>query len=264
MANTENNKLRRAVPVEVRGLTKRYGAQTVLEDVSFSVEPGEVFVIMGPSGAGKSVLLRHLIGLEKADEGEVLVGSRDASQAETHRRIASALVFQAGALFNSLSVYDNLAFYPREHRLADRKTIRDKVYRTLDILNLGDTAEKFPSELSGGMRKRVAIARCLIMEPQLMLYDEPTSELDPISAANIAEVIGTLKEEFDVTSVVVSHDRDLALGIGGRVALMEEGRVVSIDSPEVLRNSSDARVREFLHPVIDPANPRFRGGKSEA
>lgn len=258
MSTAAESTPRRAVPVDIHGLTKRYGDMTVLEDISLSVEPGEVFVIMGPSGAGKSVLLRHLAGLERPDEGEALIGARDAGLAETHERVRTALVFQAGALFNSMSVYDNLAFYPREHRLATKNEIRDKVYRTLSILNLENTANKHPSELSGGMRKRVAIARALIMEPQLLLYDEPTSELDPISAANIAEVIGTLKEEFDVTSIVVSHDRELALSVGDRVALLEAGKLVTVASPEVLKQSTDPRVMEFLAPKIDTAKPRFR------
>ncbi len=258
MSNAAESKPRRAVPVEIRDLSKQYGGVSVLKDISLSVEPGEVFVIMGPSGAGKSVLLRHLAGLEKPDAGEALIGARDAGVAETHERVRTALVFQAGALFNSMSVFDNLAFYPREHRLADKATIREKVYRTLEILNLEGSADKHPSELSGGMRKRVAIARALIMEPQLLLYDEPTSELDPISAANIAEVIGTLKEEFDVTSIVVSHDRDLALSIGDRVALLEGGSLITIDTPEGLKASTDPRVQDFLSPKIDTANPRFR------
>lgn len=258
MTNAAESKPRRAVPVEIKELSKSFAGVTVLEDISLAVEPGEVFVIMGPSGAGKSVLLRHLAGLEKPDSGEALIGSRDAAEEETHKRVRSALVFQAGALFNSMTVFDNLAFYPREHRLADKDSIRKKVERTLEILNLEGVANKLPSELSGGMRKRVAIARALIMEPQLLLYDEPTSELDPISAANIAEVIGTLKEEFDVTSIVVSHDRDLALAVGDRVALLEAGRLIKIDTPAGLKASTEPSVKAFLEPKIDMVNPRFR------
>lgn len=249
---------REAVSIEVKDLSKRYGEQVVLDGVSFDVEPGEIFVIMGPSGAGKSVLLRNIVGLELPDQGSIHLNGLDASQPETHRTISSALVFQAGALFNSLSVFDNLAFYPREHRLYDKKTLREKVERTLEILNIADAARKQPSELSGGMRKRVAIARALVMEPQLLLYDEPTSELDPVTAANITEIIGTLREEYNVTSVVVSHDRDLALSVAQRVALLNEGKIIAMDSPDQLKQSDDQRVQEFLNPKIDIEKPRFR------
>lgn len=249
---------REAVSIEVRDLCKRYGAQVVLDGVSFDVEPGEIFVVMGPSGAGKSVLLRNIIGLEQPDRGTILLNGLDAGRPETHEKIKSALVFQAGALFNSLSVFDNLAFYPREHRLYDKKTLREKVERTLEILNIADAAGKHPSELSGGMRKRVAIARALVMEPQLLLYDEPTSELDPVTAANITEIIGTLREEYNVTSVVVSHDRNLALSVAQRVALLDKGKIIAMDSPDRLKKSDDRRVQEFLNPKIDIENPRFR------
>lgn len=249
---------RRAVGVDICHVNKRFHQQVVLDDVHFSIEPGEIFVIMGPSGAGKSTLMRAIVNLEGVDSGDILINGESAFRQQTHVRMHTAIVFQAGGLFNSLTVYDNLAFYPREHRLYDRKTLHDKVHYTLQILNLAGCADKYPAELSGGMRKRVAIARSLLIEPRLLLYDEPTSELDPLSAANIAEVIGTLKEEFDVTSIVVSHDRDLAINIGERVALMEKGRVVTIDTPEGLCASTNPVVREFLQPTIDCQKPRFR------
>ncbi|MEO0795472.1 MAG: ATP-binding cassette domain-containing protein [Verrucomicrobiota bacterium] len=246
------------VAVEVKALTKQFGDQVVVNQASFEVRPGEIFVIMGPSGAGKSVLLRHLINLEKADSGQVLIDGLDAADASTHRKIRTALVFQAGALFNSMNVFDNLAYYPREHRLYGRKILREKVERMLAIMNIENAAKKLPSELSGGMRKRVAIARALIIEPQLLLYDEPTSELDPVTAANISEIIGTLKEEFAVTSVVVSHDRDLALGVADRVAIMIGGRLLTVATPEELKQSKDPEIADFLNPKIDVHDPRFR------
>ncbi|MGE9295035.1 MAG: ABC transporter ATP-binding protein [Puniceicoccales bacterium] len=246
------------VAVDVKNLSKRFGEHQVIDDVSFHVKPGEIFVLMGPSGAGKSVLLRHLINLEKPDSGQVLIDGQDAAKESTHEKFRTALVFQAGALFNSMSVFDNLAFYPREHRLMGRKELRDKVERVLKILNIADTADRLPAQLSGGMRKRVAIARALVMEPQLLLYDEPTSELDPVTAANISEIIGTLKEEFAVTSVVVSHDRELALGVADRVGLLVGGKLVTIGKPEELNVSKDPVVTDFMHPKIDTAAPRFR------
>ncbi len=247
-----------AVGVTVENLTKNFGTLEVLKKVSFSVDPGEIFVLMGPSGSGKSVLLKHIVGLELPTSGRVTVDGLDASLETTREKVRMALVFQAGALFNSLSVYDNLALYPREHRISDEAGIREKVMRALQILSLENAAFKSPSELSGGMRKRVAIARGLVMEPQLMLYDEPTSELDPVMAATISEIIATLKDEYHVTSIVVSHDRDLALGVADRVGILMGGELVSLGTPDELRQTQDPRVAEFLNPKIDLKNPRFK------
>ncbi len=260
MANTPENPVddRRAVRVEIDRVSKSYNNQRVLDDVSFTIEPGEIFVIMGPSGAGKSTLMRAIVNLEKVDEGEIRINGLDAFKQQTHKLMHTAIVFQAGGLFNSLTVEENLGFYPREHRLYDRKTINEKVAYTLRILNLEGCADKMPSQLSGGMRKRVAIARSLIIEPRLLLFDEPTSELDPVSAANITEVIGTLREEYDMTSIVVSHDRELAASIGERVALMGSGKVVMLDTPQKLAESEDPEVTAFLKPSINCNNPRFR------
>ncbi|NDV60848.1 ATP-binding cassette domain-containing protein [Puniceicoccales bacterium CK1056] len=246
------------VSVSVKNLSKSFGTQQVLRDVSFEVKPGEIFVLMGPSGSGKSVLMRHLIGLEKSDSGQTLVGDGDAQQAETHERIRTSMVFQAGALFNSMKVYDNLALYLREHRLYDEATIRTKVESVMKALSIEAAGDKIPAQLSGGMKKRVAVARAIIMEPQLILYDEPTSELDPILAATTTELIATISRETGATSMVVTHDRELALAIGDHVALLMEGELVFGGTPEELRNSTDPAVREFMNPKIDPDNPRFR------
>lgn len=247
-----------AVGVSIEGLSKNFGKLEVLKNITFSVEPGEIFVLMGPSGSGKSVLLKHIVGLELPTSGRVTVDGHDASSEATREQVRMALVFQSGALFNSLSVYDNLALYPREHEVADEAAIREKVMRALQILSLEGTANKSPSELSGGMKKRVAIARGLVMEPQLMLYDEPTSELDPVMSATIAEIIATLKDEYHVTSIVVSHDRELALGIADRVGILMGGELVSLGTPAELRAPKDPRVAEFLYPKIDLKNPRFK------
>lgn len=249
---------RRAVQVEIDHVNKRFHEQLVLNDVSFVIEPGEIFVIMGPSGAGKSTLMRAIVNLESVDSGEIRINGLDAFKQQTHKLMHTAIVFQAGGLFNSLTVEENLAFYPREHRLYDRKTLHDKVHYTLQILNLEGCADKMPSQLSGGMRKRVAIARSLIIEPRLLLFDEPTSELDPVSAANITEVIGTLREEYDMTSIVVTHDRELATSIGERIALMGHGEVVMLDTPDKLSKSENPEVRDFLYPGINCHKPRFR------
>jgi phospholipid/cholesterol/gamma-HCH transport system ATP-binding protein len=247
-----------AVGVTLENLSKQFGKNIVLKDISLQIEPGEIFVLMGPSGSGKSVLLKHIVGLEAPTSGRVIVDSQDAADPETREEVKMALVFQAGALFNSLSVYDNLALYLREHRLGNEAAIREKVMHALQILSLESAGGKFPSELSGGMRKRVAIARALVMEPQLMLYDEPTSELDPVMAATISEIIASLKHEYHVTSIVVSHDRDLALNIADRIGLLMDGELITVASPAELKTKTDPRVIDFLNPKIDLHQPRFK------
>jgi phospholipid/cholesterol/gamma-HCH transport system ATP-binding protein len=247
-----------AIGVRIDAVTKKFGASTVLKNVSFDVHPGEIFSIMGPSGSGKSVLLRLIAGLERPSSGTVCVQQMDPADPDTRQRFRLALVFQAGALFNSLTVYDNLALYPREHRAGTEASIRDKVMHALRILSVENAAKKFPSELSGGMKKRVAIARALVMEPQLLLYDEPTSELDPVMSATISEIIGTLKNEYTVTSIVVTHDRSLALTISDRVGILMGGKLVTLGTADDMRLSTDPRVVDFLNPQIDIANPRFK------
>ena len=246
------------VGLSVSHLTKKFGHTTVLRDISFEVKPGEIFCLMGPSGSGKTVLLKHVVGLEQATSGEVRVGGFDAADPETRAKVHLAFVFQAGALFNSLTVYDNLALYPREHQLGDENSIRERVRRALSILSLEKAANKMPSELSGGMKKRVAIARALVMEPQVLLYDEPTAELDPILSATICEIIATLREQIAVTSFVVTHDRALALGIADRIAIIMDGTIRAIGTPADFQHPTDPAVVDFLNPLIDPKNPRFK------
>jgi phospholipid/cholesterol/gamma-HCH transport system ATP-binding protein len=247
-----------AVGVKADGVFKSYSGVPVLKGISFEVQPGEIFVLMGPSGSGKSVLLRQISGLEIPTAGRITVDGLDPSLESTRDRDRIALVFQDGALFNSLSVYDNLALYPREHRSGDEKSIREKVLHSLKILSVEDAANKFPSELSGGMKKRVSIARALVMEPQLLLYDEPTSELDPVMSATISEIIATLKNEYSVTSIVVTHDRALALTISNRVGILMEGELITLVPPAELSGSKDPRIVDFLNPKIDLQHPRFK------
>ncbi len=235
------------VSVVVRGLCKCFGAQAVLTDVAFSVNPGEIFVIMGPSGSGKSVLLKHLIGLEAPDAGEILINGEPVASPEVAGKYRMALVFQSGALLNSLTVGENVGLYLTEHRLKPPAEIERIVVEKLADVGLKDVMDKMPSELSGGMKKRAAIARALVIEPQLILYDEPTSELDPLSSVVIGEEILELNHRTGVTSLVVSHDRDLAFGIADRIAVMVEGRIVTVGTPQAVKNFSDPLVRKFLN-----------------
>jgi phospholipid/cholesterol/gamma-HCH transport system ATP-binding protein len=236
-----------AVGVEVRGLRKSFHGQEVLRGLDFKVQPGEVFVIMGPSGSGKSVLLKHIIGLEKPDAGEILIEGQPADSPDVMSRYRMAMVFQSGALLNSLTVGENVGLYLVEHRLKPPDEIARIVSEKLDGVGLKGTEDKMPNELSGGMKKRAAIARALVIEPQLILYDEPTSELDPLSAVLIGEEILELKHRTRVTSLVVSHDRDLAFGVADRIAVINEGRILTIGTPDEVKRHPNPLVQKFLH-----------------
>ncbi|MCC5835556.1 MAG: ATP-binding cassette domain-containing protein [Opitutales bacterium] len=255
---TKTNRSVEAVSIKIENLHKSYGDTKVLHGVSFDVEPGQIFSLMGPSGSGKSVMLRQLIALEKPDEGSVLIDGLDAQDPKTRDAIRTALVFQSGALMNSMTVYDNLALYHREHRSLSERDIKAKIQSVTEALSIEAALKKIPAELSGGMRKRVAVARAIIMEPRLILYDEPTSELDPILAATTSELIATVCKETGATSLVVTHDRQLALGISNRVGLLLSGHLEFIGTPDEMRSSDDERVQEFLNPKLDLENPRFR------
>jgi phospholipid/cholesterol/gamma-HCH transport system ATP-binding protein len=235
------------VSVEVRGLRKSFNGQEVLRGLDFKVEPGEIFVIMGPSGSGKSVLLRHIIGLEPPDDGEILIEGESIHEPEVMDRYRLAMVFQSGALLNSLTVGENVGLYLTEHRLRPPDEVARIVSEKLDSVGLRGTEDKMPNELSGGMKKRAAIARALVIEPQLILYDEPTSELDPLSAILIAEEIIKLKQRIHVTSLVVSHDRDLAFGVADRIAVINEGRILAIGKPDEVKRNPDPTIKNFLH-----------------
>src|ERR1044071_3969047 len=195
------------VRVTVRGLRRSFDGQPVLMGLDFEVERGEVFVVMGPSGSGKSVLLRHIIGLEIPDEGEILIEGESIQSPGVMDKYRMAMVFQSGALLNSLTVGENVGLYLSEHQLKPPEEIDRIVKKKLEIVGLKGQDGRSPGELSGGMKKRVAIARALVIEPQLILYDEPTSELDPLISVTIAEEIVRLKERIGVTSIVVSHER---------------------------------------------------------
>ena len=234
------------VKLEVRGLRKSFDGQEVLRNLDFDVQPGEIFVIMGPSGSGKSVLLKHLIGLEAPDAGEIRINGESIMTVEVAAKYRMALVFQSGALLNSLTVGENVALYLREHRLKTPVEIERIVAEKLADVGLGDAINKLPGELSGGMKKRAAIARALVIEPQLILYDEPTSELDPLSAVVIGEEILELKKRTCVTSIVVTHDRDLAFGVADRIAIINEGVIVTVGTPDEVKRFNDPLVQKFL------------------
>ena len=235
------------VSISIRGIRRSFGKQEVLKGIDLEVRAGEIFVLMGPSGSGKSVLLRHIIGLEAPDAGEILVNGESVHSTDVADKYRMAMVFQSGALLNSMNVGDNVGLYLSEHKLKPDDEIKRIVSEKLEVVGLKGAEDKLPSELSGGMRKRAAIARALVIEPQLILYDEPTSELDPVSSVVIGEEILRLNQRIGVTSFVVSHDRDLAFGIAHRIAVIHEGEIVALGSPEEVKRSQHPIIRKFIH-----------------
>ena len=235
-----------SVNVTIRGLRRSFGSEEVLKGIDLEIQRGEIFVIMGPSGSGKSVLLKHIIGLEIPDAGEILIEGESIQSPGVMDKYRLAMVFQSGALLNSLTVGENVGLYLTEHHLKPPAEIARIVAEKLELLGLKGREEMYPSELSGGMKKRAAIARSLVIEPQLILYDEPTSELDPLMSVTIGEEILSLKHRIHVTSIVVSHDRDLAFGIADHIALINEGVILETGTPEQLRASSNPIVQKFL------------------
>lgn len=235
------------IGVQVRDLHKSFNGHEVLKGIDLEVQPGEIFVLMGPSGSGKSVLLKHVIGLEEPDSGEIFLDGKPVQSSNVLDEYRLAMVFQSGALLNSLTVGENVGLYLAEHRLKSPEEIQAIVANKLETVGLKDTQDKMPTELSGGMKKRVAIARALVIEPQLILYDEPTSELDPLSSVVVAEEIVKLNERIHVTSLVVSHDRDLAFGVAHRIAVIHEGRILAIGTPDEIKACQNRLVRDFLN-----------------
>jgi phospholipid/cholesterol/gamma-HCH transport system ATP-binding protein len=235
-----------SVKVEVRDLKKSFGLLQVLKGVSFTVNPGELFVVMGPSGGGKSVLLKHIIGLIVPDSGEILIEGESILNSDVRTKFRMAMVFQSAALLTSLTVGENVGLYLTEHQLKSPAEIAAIVTQKLEVVGLKGIQDRSPGELSGGMQKRVAIARALVVEPQLVLFDEPTSELDPLMAVAVGEEILKLKVRTHCTTIVVTHDRDFAFAVADRIAMINEGKILFIGTPEEVKANPDPRVQHFL------------------
>jgi phospholipid/cholesterol/gamma-HCH transport system ATP-binding protein len=234
----------------VEELEKRFGETQVLKSVNMRVERSEVAVIIGGSGAGKTTLLRVLIGLERPTSGRVVVAGIDIaalSERELNRaRRKFGMVFQYSALLDSMNVLDNVAFPLREHSKLKEREIKAKVLEKLKVLGLEGTDQRFPSQLSGGMRKRVGLARALMLEPEVLMYDEPTSGLDPITTRTVDEMILETRDRFGVTSVVISHDMAGALQIADRIFVLSKGLVAASGTPRELAEGDNPIVREFI------------------
>ena len=236
-----------AVGVKIEKLDKSFGDNHVLKGIELEIIPGETIVILGKSGAGKTVLLRHIIGLEKPDSGNIFINGEDINSPDFHKKHRIAMVFQSSALFNSLSVKENIALYLREHKIFREEDKIDRIVSdSLSILGLSGKERNMPNELSGGMKRRVAIARALVMNPELILFDEPTSGLDPMMTRTIGDVILSLREHVEVTQIVVTHDVDLAFHIADRIALMSEGLIIEVGSPEDIERSTNPTVKSFV------------------
>jgi phospholipid/cholesterol/gamma-HCH transport system ATP-binding protein len=236
--------------IVVQHVTKRFDDFVALDDVSLSVQRGHIAVIIGGSGAGKTTLLRLLIGLDKPTTGSIIVDGIDIAplnETQLNRvRQKFGMVFQYAALLDSLSVLDNVAFPLREHTKLKEKEIRDKVLEKLAVLGLNGVERRFPSQLSGGMRKRVALARALMLEPEIIVYDEPTSGLDPLTSRLVDELIEQTRDRFGVTSVVISHDMTSALKIADYLFLLAKGKVVGEGTPEELVSGKSDLANRFI------------------
>ncbi len=236
--------------IQVRDLVQRIGSQDILRGLSLDVFPGETLVLLGKSGGGKSVFLRHLIGLMRPVSGSIVFEGQEITALKERElepiRRKIGMLFQDGALFDSMNVFDNVAFPLRERGEKSPAVVREKVARSLAMVNMTGHEHKMPVNLSGGMRKRVALARAIIFPPDVILYDEPTAGLDPIVSDSINRLIRRLQSQLRMTSLVVTHDMISCNHIADRVALLDEGRIHFLGTTSELRNSKDPVVRDFV------------------
>ncbi len=256
------------IAIQVRDVTKRFGERTVLDKVCLEVYRGETLVILGGSGSGKSTLLRMMIGNEPVDGGQILIDGQDLAgmnEAElTKYRNSIGVLFQSGALFNSMSVADNVALPLREHTDLPEETIAIMVKIKLEQVGLREHADKMPAELSGGMKKRAGLARAIALDPKILFYDEPSAGLDPVTSAEIDQLIIDLNNKLGVTSVVVTHEMDSAFRIADRMVLLDRGKFIVSGTPDEMRNSTDPLVRQFVHGLTEgPLTDRRRTGGYE-
>lgn len=236
--------------IAVRSLAKKIGQQEILRGIDLDVAKGETLVIIGRSGGGKSVLLKHLVGLMKPDAGEIWIDGQNIT-GMNERELSSirekvGILFQGAALFDSMTVEENIAFPLREAGTRDPEIVRAKVDEMLEVMEMEGEHDKMPVSLSGGMKKRVGLARSIIRRPSCILYDEPTSGLDPVVADSINRLICRLQQRFGVTSIVVSHDMKSAVHVADRIAYLHEGRIYFHGTPDELQQSNDSLIQDFL------------------
>src|SRR5690349_19149930 len=254
--------------IQVLNVTKRFGQRAVLDSIRLDVFKGETLVILGGSGSGKSTLLRLMIGNIPFEEGRIvglgkdLGNMTDVEIAEYRKSIG--VLFQSGALFNSMTIADNVALPLREHTDLSEDTIEIMVKIKLEMVGLREHGEKMPAMLSGGMKKRAGLARAIALDPKILFYDEPSAGLDPVTSAEIDELIIDLNEKLGVTSVVVTHEMDSAFRIADRMVLLDRGKFIVSGTPEEMRDSADPLVRQFVHGLTEgPLTERKRAGNYE-
>ncbi len=253
-----------AIAVTIRDLHKSFGSQKVLDGINLEVETGKITVIIGKSGGGKSVLLKHIIGLLKPDSGEIWIDGTEITHLKEKElntvRGKFGMLFQEAALFDSMNVYENVAFPLREHTHLTEKEIERIVVERLSQVGLSGFAEKMPGELSGGMKKRVGLARALVLDPDMILFDEPTSALDPIISLTILDLIKETQLNLRKTYIVISHDILGMFRIADKVAMLYDGRIIEHGTPLEIRSSTREETREFLNATKIPG---FTGGNHE-
>jgi phospholipid/cholesterol/gamma-HCH transport system ATP-binding protein len=237
--------------IDVQNVYKSFAGFPVLTGINLKMMEGTTTVVLGASGSGKTVLMKHIMGLFKPDGGQVIVDGKNVSTMSRQElavfRERMGMVFQSSALFDSMTVGDNVAFPLREHNSGlSEKEILEKVKEKLAVVELHDVEQKYPAELSGGMRKRVGLARAIIRDPKIVLYDEPTTGLDPLTTESVDDMIIQARERLSVTSVVISHDIGSAFHIADRIAVINEGRIVEEGTPEEVRNTKEPFTRHFL------------------
>lgn len=236
--------------IEAKKVVKSFRGRVVLNQLDLEVRKGETLVIIGRSGCGKSVLLKHMIGILRPDQGEIFVDGVSVGALSTKQlnqlRLRFGMLFQGAALFDSMTVGENVGFNLIEHTALSDKAVRDRVEEALELVGLKGIQELKPSELSGGMKKRVGLARAICMRPEILLYDEPTTGLDPIMADAINDLIVELHDKLKVTSVAVTHDMTSAYKVGTRIAMMYEGKIIEVGSPDEIRNSHHPVVQQFI------------------
>ncbi len=242
--------------IQFQNVVKKFGSRTILNGISFEVKTGEILFILGTSGTGKSVLLKNLVGLLRPDGGKIFIDSEEVSSYTEEQyfpvRKKCGMVFQHPALFDSLTIFENIAFGLRKHYQLAEDIIHERVHKCIGLVNLrDDILQKVPSEISYGMQKRVSLARTVAIEPQILLFDEPTTGLDPVTTNTVNQLIYNLSRTLKTTSMVVSHDMQCALEIADRIIVLDKGQVVGQGTPEELKKSSHQLIKDFLSEVLE-------------
>lgn len=240
--------------IKFENVVKRFGDRTILNGISYDLTEGKILFVLGKSGTGKSVMLKNIVGLLRPDEGKIWIDGQEVSRITEEEyfpvRKKCGMVFQHPALFDSLTIYENVAFGLRRHTTLSEKQIASQVRHSLALVNLEGIEQKLPAQISYGMQKRVSLARTLALEPKVLLFDEPTTGLDPVTTNAVNQLIFSLSRQLKTTSIVVSHDMHCALDVADRIIVLDGGRVIEDGVPEALKSSAQPLVREFLAEVV--------------